>query len=176
MLPSKIDPMPPLSGLTAAAQHAFLEVLRAAEFLREDAEGFLKPHGLTGTQYNVLRILRGSQNSGVTCGQIIEQMINRDPDMTRLLDRLEKRGLVSRRRSEADRRVVCTYLTADGLKIVEELDGPVAELHVRQMGFLGEERLRQLEELLGAIRAHHGHGAKATCEGHLKTKQEKDNE
>lgn len=176
MLPSKINPMPPLSGLTAAAQDAFLEVLRAAEFLREDAEGFLKAQGLTSTQYNVLRILRGSQNSGMTCGQIIEQMINRDPDVTRLLDRLEKRGLVLRRRSEEDRRVVCTYLTEEGLKIVEELDEPVAELHVRQMGFLGEDQLRQLEELLGAIRARHGDGAKVTCEGHLRTNRENDHE
>jgi DNA-binding MarR family transcriptional regulator len=80
-------------------------------------------------------------------------MITRDPDITRLLDRLEKRGLISRWRETKDRRVVMAKITSDGLKLLRRLDDPVEEAHRRQLGHLGKDRLRALAELLAEARA-----------------------
>ena len=148
----EIKPMPPLTGITEIAQYTFLDIMRTAEALKHDIEEMLKQSGLSMTQYNVLRILRGAGTDGHTCQEIIERMINRDPDVTRLLDRLEDRGLVTRERSREDRRVVRAYLTEEGVLIVESLDGPVAELHVKQLGHLGEKRLCSLQDAMIAIR------------------------
>jgi len=143
--------MPPLTGLAATVQDVFLSLLRAAEALKQDLDELLKPAGLSPTQYNVLRVLRGAGREGLTCHEIIRRMVTRDPDMTRLLDRLESRGLVVRERSREDRRVVCTCLTEAGLRLVEELDEPVAQLHIRQLGHLGERDLRSLGDKLRRI-------------------------
>jgi len=151
-VPDEINPMPPLTGLTGLAQEVFLDIMRTAEVLRKDLEELLKQSGLSSTQYNVLRILRGAGTGGCTCQEIIDRMVNRDPDMTRLLDRLEDRGLVTRARSQADRRVVRSYLTEEGLGMVEALDNPVANLHREQLGHLGEERLRALADSLRVLR------------------------
>ena len=83
-------------------------------------------------------------------------MITRDPDVTRLLDRLEKRGLISRCRETEDRRTVMTRITADGLKLLARLDEPVQTAHRKQLGHLGRERLRALAELLSAARRPSG--------------------
>ncbi|MBD0319568.1 MAG: MarR family transcriptional regulator [Gemmatimonadetes bacterium] len=112
----------------------------------------LKEHDLTSTQYNVLRILRGAGRAGLTAGEIGERLITRDPDVTRLLDRMERRGLVERWRCTEDRRVVWTRITADGLAAVGALDAPVDELHVRLLRHMGDDRLRQLVELLEQAR------------------------
>ena len=74
----------------------------------------IKSHGLTGAQYNVLRILRGAEPEGLLCRGISERMISRDPDITRLLDRMEKRGLITRERQTEDRRVIKTRITPEG--------------------------------------------------------------
>ena len=144
--------MRPLSGVTEIAQEAFLDIMRTAEALKHDIEELLKRSGLSITQYNVLRILRGAGTDGLTCQEVIERMINRDPDVTRLLDRLEDRGLVTRERSREDRRVVRAYLTKEGVLLVEKLDDPVAELHVQQLGHLGEKKLHSLRDMLVATR------------------------
>src|SRR5437868_1743044 len=107
----------------------------------------LKTEDLSPTQYNVLRILRGSLE-GLPCGEIASRMITRDPDITRLLDRLEKRELISRRRETKDRRTVMARITPEGLKLLARLDEPVQAAHRRQLGHLGRERLRALVELL----------------------------
>src|SRR5260370_14897350 len=112
----------------------------------------LKIEDLSGTQYNVLRILRGSPE-GLPCGEIASRMITRDPDITRLLDRLEKRSLISRCRETNDRRMVLARITPDGLKLLGRLDEPIEEAHRRQLGHLGRERLRALTELLHAARS-----------------------
>jgi len=113
----------------------------------------LKTGDLSPTQYNVLRILRGTPQ-GLPCGEIAARMITRDPDITRLLDRLEKRALISRCRETEDRRMGMARITRDGLKLLVQLDPPVVEAHRRQMGHLGKDRLRALSELLSAARAN----------------------
>ena len=112
----------------------------------------LKAEELSATQYNVLRILRGSLE-GLACGEIASRMITRDPDVTRLLDRLEKRGLISRCRETKDRRTVMARITPEGLKLLARLDEPVQAGHRKQLGHLGRERLRLLTELLSAARS-----------------------
>src|SRR6266851_400942 len=112
----------------------------------------LKAEDLSATQYNVLRILRGAPE-GLPCGEIASRMITRDPDVTRLLDRLEKRGLISRRRETKDRRTVMARITPDGLKLLSRLDEPVQAAHRKQLGHLGRERLRTLTELLRISRS-----------------------
>jgi DNA-binding MarR family transcriptional regulator len=79
-------------------------------------------------------------------------MITRDPDVTRLLDRMEKRGLISRARESRDRRMVLARLTPEGLKLVDRLDEPVQKMHRKLLGHLGKERLRALRELLASAR------------------------
>lgn len=136
-----------------AEEEAYLNLQRTANALLQGVTELLRAHDLTGTQYNVLRILRGAGEAGLTAGEIGDRMIARDPDVTRLLDRLEKRGLVERWRCTSDRRVVWTRITADGARAIAPLDGEVDALHVRQLGHLGAERLRTLIELLEEARA-----------------------
>lgn len=129
-----------------------LNVHRTASALAQGFVPLLKEADVTATQYNVLRILRGAGKDGLPCGEIAARMITKDSDITRLLDRLEKRGLVGRRRDSDDRRVVLTRITADGLRLLAGLDQPVVETHARLLGHLGPRKLRQLAELLEAAR------------------------
>jgi DNA-binding MarR family transcriptional regulator len=136
----------------SAEEAAYLDLLRTADVLTRGAIGVLKAEELSTTQYNVLRILRGSPQ-GLTCGEIARRMITRDPDVTRLLDRLEKRGLISRSRESRDRRVVLARISPEGLKLVNRLDEPVQKIHRKQLGHMGKDRLRALAELLAAARS-----------------------
>jgi DNA-binding MarR family transcriptional regulator len=129
----------------------FLDLSRTTDALSRPLVQVLRPEELSLTQYNVLRILRGTPE-GLPCGEIAARMITRDPDITRLLDRLEKRELISRCRETADRRMVMARITPDGLALLSRLDAPVQEAHRRQLGHLGKERLRALGELLRAAR------------------------
>jgi len=131
---------------------AFLELLRTTDMLSRGMVQVLKAEDLSATQYNVLRILRGAPE-GLACGEIARRMITRDPDITRLLDRLEKRGLIARCRETKDRRMVLTRITPDGLKLLAGLDEPVQEGHRKQLGHLGRQRLRELMELLQEARS-----------------------
>ena len=135
-----------------AEQEVFLQVQRTADRLMRDLEELLKPSKLSTTQYNVLRILRGAGPTGMACHEIACGMITRDPDMTRLLDRLEQRGLLSRQREKEDRRVIRTRISSQGLKLLRSLDEPVQALHRRQLAHLGDKRLRQLGTLLESAR------------------------
>jgi DNA-binding MarR family transcriptional regulator len=134
-------------------EEAYLNVQRTANVLLQDIAELLKGHNLTPTQYNVLRILRGAGEAGLTAGDVGDRMITRDPDVTRLLDRLEARGLAERSRCTADRRVVWTRITAAGLDAIAPLDDPVNELHLRRLSHLGAERLTALIELLESARS-----------------------
>jgi DNA-binding MarR family transcriptional regulator len=127
-------------------------LLRTADVLTRGAIGVLKAEELSTTQYNVLRILRGSPQ-GLTCGEIASRMITRDPDVTRLLDRMEKRGMISRSRESRDRRLVLARINPEGLKLVNRLDEPVQKIHRKQLGHMGKDRLRALAELLAAARS-----------------------
>ena len=135
---------------------AFVNVQRTADALMQGVAAMLKPMGLSPTQYNVLRILRGAEPNGLACREIAERMITRDPDITRLLDRLEDRGLAARSRAQKDRRVITTRITEKGLRLLKELDGPVDALHTEQLGHLGDQKLRCLINLLEASRAKTG--------------------
>lgn len=130
---------------------AFINLLRTTDMLSRHLTQMLKHEDLSQTQYNVLRILRGAPD-GLACSEIGNRMITRDPDITRLLDRLEKRGLISRCREMKDRRMVLTRITPAGLELVGRLDKPVQDVHRKQLGHLGRERLQSLTELLTACR------------------------
>jgi DNA-binding MarR family transcriptional regulator len=136
------SPTPPLED------QVFVALLRAADTLTLQAEQLFKPGGLSGTQYNVLRILRGAEPQGLACRAIAERMISHDPDMTRLLDRMEKRGLITRARQTDDRRVVKTRITSAGLGALKALDAPVHEMHQRQFAHLAAKELKTLSNLL----------------------------
>jgi DNA-binding MarR family transcriptional regulator len=130
---------------------AFLDLLRTCDLLSRGPALLLKTEGLSPTQYNVLRILRGSQEA-LACGEIAGRMITRDPDVTRLLDRLEKRRLISRCRETGDRRMVKARITPEGLKLLARLDGPIQEIHRKQLGHLGKALVRDLAGLLATAR------------------------
>ena len=133
-------------------QEAYLALLRTADALEASVEAKLKEFGLTGTQYNALRILRGAGAEGLPCSEIGERMITRDPDITRLLNRLQKRGLVTRTRAKTDRRVIHGRITSAGLKLLREMDEPV-ETHNREMlKHVGPGKLQRLIELLELVR------------------------
>ncbi|MBI4891724.1 MAG: MarR family transcriptional regulator [Acidobacteria bacterium] len=126
---------------------AYVALVKAADLLSRPFAQLMKAEDLSATQYNVLRILRGAPE-GLTCGEIGARMITRDPDITRLLDRLETRKLIERNRDSKDRRVVLTRITAGGLEALARLDEPIQEMHRKQLGHLGRERLKALMELL----------------------------
>jgi len=139
-------------GVGSPEETAFLDLLRTTDMLSRGLVQVLRTEALSSTQYNVLRILRGSPG-GLPCGEVANRMITRDPDVTRLLDRLEKRALISRCRETKDRRTVMARITTEGLKVLARLDEPVKAAHSRQLGHLGRERLRALTELLQVSRS-----------------------
>lgn len=140
----------PLS--TSPLEHqTYLAIQALALSLKEETEEFLKQEGLTLTQFNVLRILRGAGGAALTCGDIAAQLLNKDPDVTRLLDRMEKQGLVERFRSTQDRRVLLTRLTVQGRATVDRFDTPIQELHRHQFRHLATERLALLLQLLREV-------------------------
>jgi len=133
-------------------QEAWLSIQRTAAVQEHAFETWLKPAGITATQYNVLRILRGAEPEGLCRSEIGERLVRRVPDVTRLLDRLELQGLIVRTRGGNDRRYVTTRITATGLQVLADLDTAVDEFHREQLGHVEDDRLRQLVELLAAIR------------------------
>jgi MarR family transcriptional regulator, organic hydroperoxide resistance regulator len=137
-------------------QEAALNLLRTADALLQRISAVLKPYRLSHSQYNVLRILRGAGAGGLACREIAGRMLTRDPDITRLLDRLEARGLVTRSREERDRRVIQARITPEGLRILDELDEPMNEVDRRQLEHFGEKRLRTFIKLLELAREKSG--------------------
>lgn len=135
---------------------AFISLIKTADALARGHDELLKTAGLSVAQYNVLRILRGAGatgDTGLRCAEVGDRLITRDPDVTRLLDRLEKQALIVRARSEADRRVVTTKITPKGLALLADLDEPVEALHKRQLGHLTPGTLRALCGLLEDARS-----------------------
>jgi DNA-binding MarR family transcriptional regulator len=133
-------------------EELFLSLVRTADMLGRGLSALLKSRGISAPQYNALRILRGAGEAGLPCGEIAARMVTRDPDVTRLLDRLQKRGLIARGRGADDRRVVSTRITPEGLALLDELDGPVRERHARQLGFLSETEAEALLAQLTRMR------------------------
>lgn len=133
-------------------EEVVLNLLRTADRLMGSIENVLKPTALSPTQYNVLRILRGVSTQGLSCQEIARRMITRDADLTRLLDRLQERGLVHRKRQTDDRRVVRITITPAGLSTLTELDQTVLNLNKKLLGHLSADRLRLLLELIEQVR------------------------
>ncbi len=131
---------------------AYIDLVRTTDLLSRPLTQLLKEEDVSPAQYNVLRILRGSPE-GLTCSEIGNRMITKDPDITRLLDRLEKRRLISRHRGEKDRRVVLTRITTGGIEVLGRLDQPVRGTHRRLLGHLGPEQLQTLRKLLEICRS-----------------------
>lgn len=129
-------------------ERAFVAVMRAAETLQWGVAELLKPYDLSSAQYNALRILRGAGAEGLSCSEIASRLINRDPDITRLLGRLQKRGLVKRSSDKIDRRIVLTHITKAGVKLVNAIDEPMHELHRTRLGDIGDQGLNSLITLL----------------------------
>jgi DNA-binding MarR family transcriptional regulator len=130
----------------------FLNLMRTADALSRGGEEILKLAGLSHTQYNVLRILRGAGEQGLCCREVAERMVTRDPDITRLVDRLERRGLLTRSRDSKDRRVITLRITPAGLKVLKDLDGPMAAHDRNLLSHMDKPDLRRLVELLEAVR------------------------
>lgn len=149
-LKKELQSKKPIPGVE---EEVFVNLQRTADVLLRQLEVILKPHGLSPTQYNVLRILRGAGPEGLACREIGERMVTRDPDITRLLDRLEARGWITRTRENKDRRVITTRITPKGLNVLKALDEPVAQGHVRQLGHIRKEKLQALNRLLEFVRS-----------------------
>ncbi|MGH9464906.1 MAG: MarR family winged helix-turn-helix transcriptional regulator [Thermoanaerobaculia bacterium] len=130
---------------------ALLNLLVAAGHMRDRFDEICAEHGLTGAQYNVLRILRGGPDGGTARCEVAERMVDRSPDVTRLEDRLEKQGLVERFRCEEDRRLSLACVTAKGLELLDRID-PAMERAGRAFGErLGEADCRELSRICECI-------------------------
>jgi MarR family transcriptional regulator, organic hydroperoxide resistance regulator len=148
-LQSEIKQTKPFQNLE---EEVLLNLQRTADAAMRPVEAEIKSHGLSTTQYNVLRILRGAGEAGRTCGEIGDRLITRDPDITRLLDRMEKRGLIRRERQTKDRRVILTFITESGMDLLAQLDGSVPETIKGALGHMSERKLKDLCRLLEQAR------------------------
>jgi DNA-binding MarR family transcriptional regulator len=133
-------------------EESVLNILRTAEVLQGALADFLKEFELSPVQYNVLRILRGAGEAGATCSQIGERLLTRDPDITRLLDRMETRGLIRRERSSLDRRAIITRISDAGLSLAAAIDQPIRKMNQAKLGAFGREKLAELTAVLERIR------------------------
>jgi DNA-binding MarR family transcriptional regulator len=139
-------------------EEAALNILRTADTLKRGLEVVLKRHGITSAQYNVLRILRGAGERGLHCGGIAERMITAEPDVTRLLTRMQRLGLLTRRRDASDRRMVTAFATKRGLQVLEELKEPLRELQQRQFALPSDGEIDALIGGLEKVRESVGRG------------------
>jgi len=137
---------------TDITQEAYLSILRTASEISHLGDHMLKEYGVTQAQYNVLRILRGAGCKGLCRNEIAERLVTAMPDVSRLLDRMEEAGWISRERGQKDRRQVSTFITPDGLALLKELDEPVKNAHRAQFKGMEESQLRELIELLTEVR------------------------
>ena len=152
MTPALRDELRQRKPFKSLEQEAHLNVVRTAAVLADAFEQMLKPAGITGPQYNVLRILRGAEPDGLCRNELRDRMITRMPDMTRLLDRMEDAGLVTRARDGDDRRLVSTHITPRGRRVLDTLDADVAKEHRRRLGHLDAAQLQTLIDLLTRLR------------------------
>jgi DNA-binding MarR family transcriptional regulator len=133
-------------------EEATLSIWRTAALLEHAFESALKPHRITSTQYNVLRILRGAEPDGLCRNEISARLVREAPDVTRLLDRLEDSKLIARQRGGDDRRFVLTRITRAGLTLLDDVGGRIDQIHHAQLGHLNEAQLRKLISLLAEVR------------------------
>jgi DNA-binding MarR family transcriptional regulator len=133
-------------------QEAQLNIVRTSNLLVDAFDQLLKPYGITGTQYNVLRILRGAEPEGLSRNAVRDRLLSRMPDATRLLTRMEQAGLVTRTRAGEDRRHVTTRISDKGQRLVDALDDKVEKEHQRRIGQLSQKQVRKLIKLLTLVR------------------------
>jgi DNA-binding MarR family transcriptional regulator len=133
-------------------QEAHISLGRTWAVLDHAFSDALKPYGITPTQFNVLRILRGAGEKGLCRGEVMDRMITKVPDATRLLDRMEAAGLIGRSRDATDRRFVTTTISDQGLRLLAELDEPVERLHREHFSGFSPEELRRLVSYLDRVR------------------------
>jgi DNA-binding MarR family transcriptional regulator len=131
---------------------AFLSIVRTAAVLEHQIGEVLRPHGITSTQYNVLRILRGAGARGLCGREIAERLVSRVPDVSRLLDRMEELGLLTRERDPGDRRHVTARITQRGLQTIDKATPDLEEVESARFGKLGPSSLQQLIETLQDVR------------------------
>lgn len=135
-------------------EEAALNIRRTSDRLQYHTQQLFKPHGITPTQYNVLRILRGAGDAGLRCSEIGERLVSSDPDITRLLGRLQKQKLIRRKRDPKDRRVIYATITAEGLRLLKETDPTVNTAIKDILGHMSHEKLTTLIALLEEARQH----------------------
>jgi DNA-binding MarR family transcriptional regulator len=150
-LQAELKQKKPFPRVTA---EALLSVLRTAAVLEHQLTEALKPYGITHTQYNVLRILRGAGNKGLCGREVAERMVSRVPDVSRLLDRMEETGLISRDRDPDDRRHVTARITRKGLTMIERATPELEAVERARAGQIPTGRLQQLIEVLGTVRGN----------------------
>lgn len=138
-------------------EEAVLNIVRTADALKRGGELLFRRHGITSAQYNVLRILRGAGEGGLHCNGIAERMITAEPDITRLLMRMERLGLLVRHRNGDDRRMVTAIATERGLRLLDEIDAPLRELQKRQLALLSEDEIEALISGLEKVREGGAH-------------------
>jgi DNA-binding MarR family transcriptional regulator len=136
------------------AEEAALNLQRTAAVLEQAFESALRPHGISATQHNALRILRGAGPKGLPCQEVGARMVRLDPDLTRLFDRLEARGLIARARSSEDRRVIMVRIAPTGTKLLSSLDAEVEGFLASHLGRMSEKRLAALIELCEEARGY----------------------
>ena len=139
-------------SFTSLEEEVFLNLILTADQLAREQDELLRSHQISSEQYNVLRILRGAGESGLTCTEIGPRMLTRSPDITRLLDKLEGRGLIVRTRSNEDRRIVRATIASVGLSVLRILDNPLQELHRASLRHMSRADLAKALELLEAMR------------------------
>lgn len=133
-------------------EEAVLNIARTAAVIEHAGADAMRSFDLTTTQYNVLRILRGAGGAGLCRNEVGERLVTKVPDVTRLLDRMEAAGLISRERGTSDRRFVSTRITEKGLKLLEKIDRELPAMHQRQLGHVSQKKLRELIDLLEEVR------------------------
>jgi DNA-binding MarR family transcriptional regulator len=131
---------------------ALLSVLRTAAVLEHRLTEVLKPYGITHTQYNVLRILRGAGSTGLCGREVAERLVSKVPDISRLLDRMEEMQLIDRERDPADRRHVTARISPEGLRVLTRATPQLEAIEQTRFAGLEPERVKLLIEVLAQIR------------------------
>lgn len=143
------------SPFDSLEQEAFLNIWRTYDRLRIEEDRLFERFDLSPQQYNALRILRGAHPRSLPTLKLAKKLVSRAPDITRLLDKLARRGLIERERPESNRRTVEVRITGAGMKLLAQLAGPVRECHARQLGHMSRKKLAELIALLGEARGPH---------------------
>ncbi|MAT14166.1 MAG: MarR family transcriptional regulator [Planctomyces sp.] len=150
--PHSTDSLP---AFDSSEQEVYLQLWRCYDRLKAIEDELFNRHDLSAQQYNALRLLEAASPEGTPTMELGRRLISRMPDTTRMLDRLEKRGLVKRQRLADNRRVVEVMITADGKKLLEKMSADVVAMHNRQLGHLGPQQQQQLVKLLKLARKPH---------------------